>query len=133
MSVFLLDTNAVSILFKPDHKLYAQCVSVAVGSQLFISFMTRAELALWPRQNKWGPKRATELEKHMELFTTLFADEHTCRNWADVVSEGRLVGRTMTTADAWIAATAIQWNLPLVTADYRDFEHVRGLKLVPVR
>jgi predicted nucleic acid-binding protein len=133
MSLLLLDTNAVSILFKPDHKLYAQCAGVASGSQLFISFMARAELLLWPRQNRWGPKRASELEKHVELFTTLFADEHTCRHWADIVAESRSVGRSMTTADAWIAATAIQWDLPLVTADYRDFEHVRGLTVVPVR
>lgn len=69
----------------------------------------------------------------MELFTTLFADERTCRHWADVVAESRSAGRAMTTADAWIAATAIRWDLPLVTADYRDFEHVRALTLVPVR
>src|ERR1700733_3296189 len=99
MKVLLLDTNVVSILFKPDHTLYAQCASLAFGNQLFISFMTRAELALWPKQNHWGPKRAAELQKHMELFTTLFADEHTCRHWADVVSESRLVGRSVTTAD----------------------------------
>jgi len=69
----------------------------------------------------------------MELFTTLFADENTCFHWADIVSDGRSAGRSITTADAWIAATAIQWDLPLVTADYRDFEHVRALTLVPVR
>jgi tRNA(fMet)-specific endonuclease VapC len=132
MKVLLFDTNAVSILFKPGHTLYAQCANVASGNQLFLSFMTRAELALWPRQNRWGPKRAAELQKHMELFTTLFVDEQTCRHWADIVSQSRAVGRTMTTADAWIAATALQWNLPLVTADYRDFEHVRALTLVPV-
>ena len=133
MKVFLLDTNAVSILFKPDHTLYAQCASMVSGNQLFISFMTRAELALWPRQNHWGPKRAAELRKHMELFTTLLADEQTCIHWADTVSENRSAGHPMTTADAWIAATAIQRDLPLVTADYRDFEHVRTLTLVPVR
>jgi tRNA(fMet)-specific endonuclease VapC len=132
MKVLLLDTNAVSTLFKPDHTLYAQCASLASGNQLFISFMTRAELALWPKQNHWGPKRAAELQKHMELFTTLFADEHTCFHWADIVSDSRSAGHAMTTADAWIAATAIQWDLPLVTADYRDFEHVRALTLVPV-
>jgi len=61
MKVFLFDTNAVSILFKPDHTLYTQCASIAWGNQLFISFMTRAELALWPKQNRWGPKRAAQL------------------------------------------------------------------------
>ena len=93
----------------------------------------KAELELWPRQNKWGPKRAAKLQKHVELFTTIFPDEQTCTHWAKLVSEGRSAGRPVTTADAWIAATAIQWELPLVTADYRDFEHVEGLTLVAVR
>jgi len=38
----------------------------------------------------------------------------------------------MTPSDAWVAATAQQWNIPLVTADYRDFEHLDGLTLIPV-
>ena len=132
MRVLLLDTNIVSILFKPDHALHAKCVGLASDNQLFISFMTRAELLLWPRQNQWGPKRAEELLKHVELCTTLFPDEETCVHWVGVVSESRLAGRPLTTADAWIAATARQWDLPLITTDYRDFEHLLGLTLVPV-
>lgn len=41
MRVFLLDTNVVSILFKPEHALYETCFGVVAGSQWFISFMTR--------------------------------------------------------------------------------------------
>jgi len=52
--------------------------------------------------------------------------------WADIVAESRLSGRPITAADAWIAATARQWDLALVTADYRDYEHIDGLTLVPV-
>ena len=132
MRVLLLDTNVVSILFKPDHTLYGKCLELVSGTQLFISFMTRAELLLWPRHQHWGPKRANDLLQHVDLCTTIFPDEQTCMQWVDVVSESRLAGRPITTADAWIAATALQWDLPLVTADYRDFEHVAGLTLVPV-
>jgi tRNA(fMet)-specific endonuclease VapC len=132
MRVLLLDTNVVSVLFKPDHVLHAKCLGLVAGTQLFISFMTRAELLLWPRQNHWGPKRAEELRKHLELCTTLFPDEQTCVHWVEVCSESRLAGRPITTADAWVAATALQWDLPLITADYRDFEHLPGLTLIPV-
>jgi tRNA(fMet)-specific endonuclease VapC len=132
MRVLLLDTNVVSILFKPDHVLHAKSLGLVAGSQLFISFMTRAELLLWPRQNQWGPKRAEELRKHLELCTTLFPDEQTCGQWVEVSSESRLAGRPITTADAWVAATALQWDLPLITANYRDVEHLPGLTLVPV-
>lgn len=57
MSVLLLDTNVVSILFKPDYPLHAKFFEIVAGSQWFISFMTRAELLLWPAVNAWGSKR----------------------------------------------------------------------------
>ncbi len=76
---------------------------------------------MMPRQNHWGPKRAEELLKHVELCTTLFPDEETCAQWVGVVSESRLAGRA-----------ARQWDLSLITTDHHDFEHLRDLSLVPV-
>jgi tRNA(fMet)-specific endonuclease VapC len=132
MTVLLLDTNIVSILFKPDHSLHPQCFAIAGGHQWFISFMTLGELLLWPQLNQWGASRRQELMKHVNLCTTLFPDEGTCVIWADIMSESRLAGRAMTAADAWVAAAALQWDLALVTADYRDFEHLEKLTLIPV-
>jgi predicted nucleic acid-binding protein len=57
MSVLLLDTNVVSILFKPDHCLHAQSFGIVAGHQWFISFMTHGELVLWPKVNS-GVRRA---------------------------------------------------------------------------
>ena len=132
MRVLLLDTNVVSILFKPDHSLHQRCFEIVTGHQWFISFMTRAELLLWPRVNRWGARRREELVNHIDLCTTLFSDEETCMLWADIMLESRVAGRPVTTADAWVAAAARQWDLALVTADYREFEHLGGLTLIPV-
>jgi predicted nucleic acid-binding protein len=132
MSVLLLDTNIVSILFKPDHSLHQHCFAIVGGHQWFISFMTRAELLLWPRINQWGATRREQLTRHVDLCTTLFPDEGTCVFWADIMGESRLAGRPMTAADAWVATAALQWDLPLVTADYDDFEHLEKLTLIPV-
>jgi predicted nucleic acid-binding protein len=132
MRVLLLDTNVVSILFKPDHSLHQGCFEIVTGHQWFISFMTRGELLLWPRVNRWGARRREELVNHIDLCTTLFSDEETCVLWADIMLESRVAGRPVTTADAWVAAAARQWDLALVTADYRDFEHLGGLTLIPV-
>jgi len=49
MRVLLLDTNVVSILFKPDNSLYQRCLKIAADHQWFISFMTHAELLFWPK------------------------------------------------------------------------------------
>jgi predicted nucleic acid-binding protein len=48
------------------------------------------------------------------------------------MDESREAGRMITAADAWVAAAARQWDLSLVSADYRDFEHLDGLILVPI-
>jgi tRNA(fMet)-specific endonuclease VapC len=132
MRVLLLDTNVVSILFKLHHALYDKCFVIVAGSQWFISFMTRAELLLWPRLNQWGAKRRENLIGHMDLCTTLLPDEGTFRIWADVMAESQDAGRPLTPSDAWVAAAARQWALALVTADFRDFEHLDGLTLIPI-
>ena len=92
MSVLLLDTNVVSILFKPDHSLHAQSFGIVAGHQRFISFMTRGELMLWPKVNQWGSTRREELTRHVDLRTTLFPDEGTCVVWADIMAESRVGG-----------------------------------------
>ena len=94
--------------------------------------MTHAELLLWPRINKWGSRRREELLNHINLCTTLLPDEDTCAVWADIMIESRTAGRPLTPADAWIAAAARQWDLALVSLDYRDFEHLDGLTLIPI-
>ena len=132
MRVLLLDTNVVSILFKPDHSLHEKCFRMIDGHQCFISFMTRGEQLLWPRLNRWGTERRAKLIRHIDLCTTLLPDEDSCVAWADSMSESRIAGRPITVADAWVAATARRWGLALVTADHRDFEHLDGLTLIPI-
>ena len=132
MGDLLLDTDAVSILFKPAHPFYPRCVAATSGHHLLISFMTQAELVLWPRRNWWGTPRLELLLSHIGLFTTLYPDEKTCGQWADIVSESAAAGRPIGTADAWIAACARQWGVPLVTANFRDFEYVRGITVIPL-
>ena len=48
------------------------------------------------------------------------------------MAESRMAGRPVTAPDAWVAAAARQWDLALVTADFRDFEHLDGLTLIPI-
>jgi predicted nucleic acid-binding protein len=87
MRLLLLDTNIVSRLFKPDHSLHTKCFRIVTGHQWLISFMTRGELSLWPKLNRWGPERQGKLMSHTGLCTTLLPDETTCVAWADIMTE----------------------------------------------
>jgi predicted nucleic acid-binding protein len=133
VKAFLLDTNVVSILFNRKHSLRDSCIKAVAGSQLAISFMTRAELLLWPAANNWGDQRRSVLAEHLDLYTTLYPDESTCAIWVAIVDRCRRAGLSSQTADEWIASTAIQWSLPLVTTDFRDYAAIDNLEIVPIR
>jgi predicted nucleic acid-binding protein len=132
MKVVLLDTNIVSILFNRNHSLHPVCAETVTGHNLVICFMTQAELMLWPVANNWGVSRRVALDAHRNLYTTLFPDEQTCRLWAELVDQRRRIGKIIQTADPWITATALQWNLPLVTTDFRDYAAISDLKIIPI-
>ena len=108
MNVLLLDTNVVSILFNRNHPLRQTCIEAVACQQLVSSFMTRAELRLWPAANNWGVARRAALEQHTALYLTLYPDERTCAIWAELVDGCRRAGRPIRTAGAWIAASARQ-------------------------
>ena len=127
-----MDTNVVSILFRRTHPLNLVYASAVADQQLTISFMTKAELLQWPRSNDWGERRRNLLLNHITNYTTLFPDERTCELWAEVKDERRRAGRPIDPADAWIAATAIQWDVALATANVRDFESIERLYLTPI-
>ena len=133
MNVLLLDTNVVSILFNRSHQLRQTCIDAVAGKQLVISFMTRAELLLWPASNSWGESRRVALEKHLALYMTLYPDESTCAMWAEIVDQCRRAGRPVQAADAWIASAARQWSCPLVTTDFRDYEAIEDLDVIPIQ
>ena len=61
--------------------------------------------------------------------TLLSHDLETARRYGQVQHALRLKGKPIPQNDAWIAAIALQFDLPLVTRD-RHFEHVDGLKIV---
>jgi tRNA(fMet)-specific endonuclease VapC len=100
--------------------------------QVAISFMTLAELLVWPRANNWGAARKTALEERVGSYTLLMPDKDTCRLWADIRTECQAAGSPIAPNDAWIAATAKRWDLQLVTGNFRDYVAVSGLKLVPI-
>ena len=53
-----------------------------------------------------------------------------CRRWAEVIDDGRRRRRPVATADAWVAATALFLDMPLVTNNESHFSSVPGLTVI---
>ena len=129
MNAVLLDTNIVSFLLKEDSRaqVYAPYLE---DRRLAISFMTVAELFQWAAMRKWGARRISQLEASLRNFTVLPFDIALCRLWGEIRARCRAVGQPISPQDAWIAATALQHHLPLVTHNPTDFEMIEEIELI---
>lgn len=100
------------------------------GSELVISFMTMAEMRQGALEANWGPRRWDVLEAYLADFSVLHSDGILCSTWAAVRNESARKGRPMSSADAWIAATALVLSAPLVTNNPKDYRHLDHLQLI---
>lgn len=97
---------------------------------MFVSFMTLAELRRWALQSNWGSRKEADFAKHLRRYSTQHSTPELCRLWAQVTDDGRRKGKAIAVGDAWIAATALYFNVPLVTHNQTDFQHVNNLTVI---
>lgn len=125
----LVDTSVLSLILKRDTRaaFYVPHLADRIG---FLSFITLAELYRWPEERDWGPRRRAEFARLLEPYEVIYPDEALYRRWALLAATVRRAGRPLPFADSWIAATALQLALPLVTHNPGDFQGVDGLLII---
>lgn len=101
----------------------ALAVSIVTVAELRAGVLAAADVAIRDR-------RLTTLQQALEL-DPLPIDDAVARAWARLRVDLRDSGRRMKVNDAWIAATALAHQLPLVSQD-SDYDVVPGLKVIRV-
>jgi predicted nucleic acid-binding protein len=94
--------------------------------------MTLAEMRYGALDANWGPRKRDVLEEYLADFSVLHSDSLLCSTWGPVRNESTRKGRQISSADAWIAATALVLSAPLVTNNPKDYRHLHELQLVSV-
>ncbi len=133
---YLLDTNVTSEFVKPlpsPHVL--SWFGTVDEGELFISVVTLAEVSRGIEQLPAGARRArletwfaTELlERFSGRIMPIGAE--IAVEWGRIVAARQKAGRTISTMDSLIAATAHCHDLKLVTRNTADFENL-GLNLI---
>jgi predicted nucleic acid-binding protein len=126
---FLLDTNVISEGAKPhpDRRVMDWLASVA-EEELFLSVISLAELRHGIERLKPGRRKsALELWLINQLPARLGnrllpVDAGTAWEWGGIVARAMATGRPIGAMDAFLAATAKQHELTLVTRNLPDFE-----------
>lgn len=129
MAHVLLDTNIISFIFKGDPRVQP-FASYLTGNILALSFMTVGELFQWAAIRNWGEKRIGQLEEALDSYLIFPCDFELCRQWGKLRASRRSAGFPISPQDAWIAATALHYDIPLATHNSSDFENIEGLQLI---
>lgn len=129
MNNVLVDTNIVSYTFKRDTRHISYRPHLA-GNFLAISFMTLAELDAWADLHSWSSQRREDLAVFLSNYLVIDSDRELCRTWAAIRHQAYRNGRKIDTSDAWIAATALLYQIPLVSHNRKHFDWITGLQLI---
>ncbi len=92
--------------------------------------MTVAEMHRGAMKRNWGLRRYSELTSHLRQFAIVPYSEQSCVAYAQICTSEERKGRTMTTADALIAASAVSLMIPLLTNNRRHFDGIEHLSVV---
>jgi len=92
--------------------------------------MSLAELRRWTLERNWGERRKQELEDYLARYFVIHSEERMCARWAEAMNTARANGRPIAASDAWVAATAMFLDVPLVTHNGRHYSGVAGLKVI---
>jgi len=125
----VLDTNVVSYIYRaePVAQPYLQRIA---GHSPVISFQTYEELLFGVLNGNCGQRRINELFRYVNSeYTVAEYDLNLVEICARLRAESRRIGRELSAADAWIAATAVLLNCPLLSHD-RDFGNLPGLEAI---
>src|SRR5262249_32993074 len=126
MALRVIDTDVRSYIYKArdEAKLYEPHL---FGNVLVISYQTLAELLHGAVAGGWGSRRRQDLESRLQRYVVEHSSDASCLHWAEAMSSARRNGRPIAAADAWIAATALHLDVPLITHNSKHFIGVDGL------
>jgi tRNA(fMet)-specific endonuclease VapC len=100
------------------------------GRTLILPFAVVGEMLYGAEARHWGVARRQQLERFLRHYPIQYPNYAVCEIWAQVRAAARSVGRSIERQDAWVAATALYLDLPLLTHNARHYARVPGLPVV---
>ena len=94
-----------------------------------IALCSLAEMHYGAVVNRWSEQKRQRLDEFLSEFTLLQPSAVIAEICGSIRAERKRIGLPIDLADAWIGATALWHDIPLVTHD-RDLEGIPGLQVL---
>jgi tRNA(fMet)-specific endonuclease VapC len=126
--IYLADTNFLIRCWRDaKHPERLRNLSVYFNSAIRLVWVVKAEFLR-------GAEIAQHDHEHVSEFLsrhkTLWPDDNTLAIYSQIYVQLHRVNQMIGPHDLWIAATALQHRLPLLTRNVREFRRVPGLNVV---
>lgn len=122
----LLDTNIIIDIFNGSQEFAGR---VSKFDQLYISTIVLGELYVGVNQVTNRVKHLKKVQDFIAFCTVLDVDQQTAEHFGEIMAGLRKKGKPIPTNDIWIAASAKQHSLQLVSRD-KHFLEVTDLSVV---
>jgi predicted nucleic acid-binding protein len=115
--MFVFDTSVFSYALKGHALAQLYADELEAGAQNFLSVQTVEEVLFVAENRRWGALKRSALEQMLSMYGVLPIDSETAKLCANIRSTAKNMGRELWTPDAWIMATAKQYEYKLVSHD----------------
>lgn len=122
----ILDTNAVSAIGLNDSKIISMLQRQAM---LFVPVIVIGEYRYGISGSRKQRETAAWFDSFLRTVQILDVTEETASEYADVRRQLKESGTPIPADDVWIAALALQHDMPLVTRD-AHFDNIAGLRRI---
>lgn len=120
----LIDTNIYSALNRGDaavRSLLADTNLIAIPPAVIAELL----FGFYGGSNRFANEHELDVFLQQETVEIVPVSRETARTYAEIASFCRKSGRALSNHDLWIAASALEHGIPLVTFD-KDFMALRG-------
>lgn len=126
MSNYLVDTNVISEALKDNPDATVSAWLLEQRANCFFSVIVIAELEFGIESLRSGRKkealaRAFQTFAEVSMDRVLSFDLEVARRWASLRAKWKRQGKTLAALDSMIEATALHWDLTVVTRNTGDF------------
>ena len=125
---YLLDTNTCIRYLNGMSEYVKRRIETLSSEEIVVCAIVKAELFYGAQKSRYPERNLAKQRKFLEQFVSLPFDDQTAEVYGRIRSQLERAGTPIGPNDLLIAATALAYDVTLVTHNTREFARVTGLR-----